>query len=196
AAAAVHKIPPGMVCDRLEPAAEAPRRVVAEVAELLDEFGQDFLGHVLGVGVLEFPLPAPPVHVPPVTLEERAPGGLARRVLPQPCQEGHARRGERGIRHGYYSGWGRTLAPVLGRTAGKVSGKREWRISRAPSKAVADSHACIEVGGCRFRWRVDSPSHPVASGSFFLTGQVPDEALRAGNRVRLLKPVPPARRSP
>jgi len=57
-----------------------------EIAELAGEFGEDLLGHVLGVGVLELPLPAPTVDVPPVSLDERVPGGLVRRVLPQPRQ--------------------------------------------------------------------------------------------------------------
>jgi hypothetical protein len=67
-------------------AAEAARRVVGEIAQLLGELHQDDLGHVLGVGVLQLPLPAPAVDVPPVTLDERVPGGLVRRVLPQARQ--------------------------------------------------------------------------------------------------------------
>src|SRR5262245_66317357 len=102
-----------MVSERLEPAAETARRVVGENAQPLGELHQDVLGHVLGVGVLELPLPAPAVDVPPVTLDERVPGGLVRRVLPQPRQQGDARRGERAVHHGYYSGRGKTLAPVL-----------------------------------------------------------------------------------
>ena len=51
-ATAVLEIPPGMVSDRLEPAAEAARRVVGESAKFLSEFHEDDLGQVLGVGVL------------------------------------------------------------------------------------------------------------------------------------------------
>src|SRR5262249_41775242 len=101
-----------MVSEGLEPGAEAARRVVGESTQLLGELHQDVLGHVLGVGVLELPLPAPAVEVPPVTLDEHVPGCLVRRVLPQPRQQGDARRWHRRIRHRYYSRRGQNLALI------------------------------------------------------------------------------------
>src|SRR5262249_27172517 len=55
-------------------------------------------------------------------------------------------------------GEGETVAPALVRGAAEARCKRWQRISRAPSKAVADSPPWIEGGGFRLRWRVDSPS--------------------------------------
>ena len=51
-AAVVLEIPPGVVSHRLEPSAEAARRVVGEGAKLVGEFHEDVLGEILGVGVL------------------------------------------------------------------------------------------------------------------------------------------------
>jgi hypothetical protein len=54
------------------------------MAELLRELEEDVLGHVLGIGVLKLPLPAPAGDVPTVALDELTPStsalalGLAR----------------------------------------------------------------------------------------------------------------------
>src|SRR5262245_58557266 len=99
-----------MVGDRLQPAAETERRVVGESTQLLRELEQDILGHVLGIRVLELPLPAPAVDVPAVMLHELVPGALVRRVLPQQSEQRQAGRGK-SFRHRYYSPRGKNLAP-------------------------------------------------------------------------------------
>ena len=54
--------------------------------KLQDADAEDVTQDILGVGVLKVPLPAPAVDSPPVPLDEHVPGGLVRRVLPQPRQ--------------------------------------------------------------------------------------------------------------
>src|SRR5262249_13779736 len=82
----------------------------------------DILRHVLGVGVLQLPLAAPAVDVPPVALDEFVPGGLVRRVLRQPPQQGDARRRQRGVGHGYYPPKGLNLAPIISGGTTEASG--------------------------------------------------------------------------
>src|SRR5262249_48606148 len=64
--------------------------VVLERLHLLCELEQDVLRHVLGVGLLEVPLPAPGVDLAAVALRELGPGLLVGRNLPELRQEGDA----------------------------------------------------------------------------------------------------------
>ena len=85
--------------DRLEPAAEAARGVVGENPELLSELGQDLLRHVLGVRVLQFPLPTPAIDVSPVMLHELIPGLLVCRLVAQSPQQRTAGRWKLSVGH-------------------------------------------------------------------------------------------------
>ena len=71
-------VAPGVAGDGLQPGPEALRRVVVERPHLLRQLEQDALRHVLGVGFLEVPLPAPGVDLAAVALGELDPGGLVR----------------------------------------------------------------------------------------------------------------------
>ena len=99
---AIYEIPPGVVGNRFEPAAETALGVVCEIAKLAGKFQQDLLGYVLGVGVLQPPLPAPAVNVTSVVLHELVPSGVVRRIMPKPREQSRIRRREPGVHHGYY----------------------------------------------------------------------------------------------
>ena len=70
--------------NRFEPPAETALGIVGEIAELAGKLQQDLLGYVLGVGVLQPPLPAPAVNVTAVVLDELVPSGFVRRVVSKP----------------------------------------------------------------------------------------------------------------
>lgn len=74
--------------DGLEPSPETPARLVLEVAEAGDQLEQHMLGHVLGVGILEAPDPAPSIDLPAVMLDELGPGGRIALVSTQATQQG------------------------------------------------------------------------------------------------------------
>src|SRR5262249_11538499 len=119
-----------------EPAAEAARGVVGEGAQLPGELRQDVLGHVLGVGVLQLPPPAPAVDVPAVMLDELVPAGLVRRVLPQPRQQAAAGRGERGIYHdGYYPPGGGKSSAHYSKRLRRTQASDDSRAARRPGAA-------------------------------------------------------------
>src|SRR5262249_13390670 len=85
---------------------------------------------------LQVPLPAPAVDVWPVTIDKLVPPALVGRVLPQPGQQGYARRGEWFGQHRCSSFTGHVTSPILApgstqtRRRGSLLGAR-----RVPSQA-------------------------------------------------------------
>src|SRR5207237_1350212 len=79
------EVAPGVVGQGLEPGAEAARGVVVEVAHLLGQLQQHVLGHVLGVGLLKVPPPAPLVDAGAVMLDKGIPDRLIGRVPAEPA---------------------------------------------------------------------------------------------------------------
>src|SRR4029079_438163 len=89
---AVCEISPRMMGDRFQPTAETALRVVSEIAKLAGKFQQYLLSNILGVGVLQSPLPTPAVDLTSVVLHELVPSGVIRRIIPKPREQSRIRR--------------------------------------------------------------------------------------------------------
>jgi hypothetical protein len=101
---AVNEISPGMMGNRLQPSAEAAFGIVFEITQFSRELQENLLGYVLGVGILQSPLPAPAIDVSAVMLDELIPCDLIRRVAAKP-QEQSRRRCRKPRIHRGYSVW-------------------------------------------------------------------------------------------
>src|SRR5262249_15893919 len=108
-------------------------RVVFECTHFFGELDQYRLRYVLGVGLLEVPLPAPCVDFAAVALRELSPGCLIRRHPAEERQQGHARG---------RSQWRYPLSPTRKRIAFSVgtllAGKRKTTLC-GRFRATADS---------------------------------------------------------
>jgi hypothetical protein len=69
---------------RLEPGAEAARRIIVKTPHFVREFEQDILRHILRVGFLQVPSAAPGVDPRAVVFNKLGPDRLVRRITPQP----------------------------------------------------------------------------------------------------------------
>jgi hypothetical protein len=82
----IDEVDQGVLSDLPQPPAESALGVIAKVAQLPRQFGKNRLGHILGIGILQFPSPAPTQHGRPVTVNELNPGILVERLLPQAAE--------------------------------------------------------------------------------------------------------------
>src|SRR5262245_50533611 len=115
-----------MVCDGLEPAAKGKRWVIRERPQVLAKLYQDLLGHVLSVGFLKVPLPAPAVNVWAVTINKLKPAGMIVRILSQPDQQGYACSGERLDDSPFFASMGHCSDSHFGARCGQENVPAQW----------------------------------------------------------------------
>src|SRR5262249_29618192 len=84
------KVAQRVLRERAQPAAETERRVVRKRPQLRGQLEQHVLGHILGVALLQPPLPRPGMNLGAVTLDKLRPGLLVGRVVLDAHQQADA----------------------------------------------------------------------------------------------------------
>src|SRR5205823_5227539 len=116
---AAEEVAPGAARERAEIATKTQRRIVTKRPHLLSQVQQDVLRYVLGVGILQLPLPAPTVDPMSVALDEFPPDGRLIGGLGKSAQKSLAGARVLVVAHHTFSCGTRNLARDSPRRSGK-----------------------------------------------------------------------------